>query len=827
MVAKTLACPIIVFAMVVVYGALSTRALAVNAVDGVLARSEQPAQSPFNIQPLAPHVMNHISQRLRTTMWPAYWIGIPNESQDEDMVRCYRKKITLDSATLGDEFWIHVSADERYKLYVNGQLVSAGPSRGDMCNWKFETLNLRPYLHEGDNAICAVVWYFTYGKPVAQMTYGECGFLMQGDTEREDIVNTNSSWRCIRNKAYSTSNAGRVRGYYAAGPREDVNLAEMPTGWLDAAYDDGSWKIAFGQFRAAMKGGTVDYPFRQLVERPIPQMERRECDPLKVRRFKSATDSFEVSPIDAKIWSPTTIAANSKVKILLDQRELTTGYLNVALSGGKGSTVTIGYAETLFSKDSNGEFRPLGSRDSIAQKEFLGYQDRVRCDGRKDYVFTPLWWRTWRYVQLEIETKDEPLEIGEIRGETSMYPFERASTLDAPENPTLQKILDIGWRTARLCANETYMDCPYYEQLQYFGDTRIQTMVSMYNTRDTLMVRQAIDMGKQALLAEGLLQSRYPSSVLQIISSYSLSWIGMVYDYWMYRDDPKFVSQMLPTVRHILAWYEQYINEDGSIGATPYWFFCDWASNFNYGRPFRQDDGHSAYQDLAVLKSLEEAAAMEEQLGIPGMAEHFHLLARKLRSNFVANYWDEERQLFADTKDRRNYSQHTNIMAILCDILPKEESRKLCEKMLEDKSITQVTIYFRYYLFAALKKTDLSDKLLDEMGVFYNQVKDDMTTWAEMPEPTRSDCHAWGASPNVELFRMLLGISSAAPGFNKIEIKPALGNLKKVSGSIPHPKGTISVNFELQKNGKLKKTVLLPQGVECDFVWDGKVEKLQ
>jgi hypothetical protein len=56
-----------------------------------------------------------------------------------------------------------------------------------------------------------------------------------------------------------------------------------------------------------------------------------------------------------------------------------------------------------------------------------------------------------------------------------------------------------------------------------------------------------------------------------------------------------------------------------------------------------------------------------------------------------------------------------------------------------------------------------------------------LTIWAEMPEPSRSDCHAWGASPNIEFYRILLGIDSYAPGFNKIKIAPSLGELKEVS----------------------------------------------
>ena len=96
------------------------------------------------------------------------------------------------------------------------------------------------------------------------------------------------------------------------------------------------------------------------------------------------------------------------------------------------------------------------------------------------------------------------------------YPFRNETTFSAPGHEELGRMLEIGWRTARLCANETYMDCPYYEQLQYFGDTRIQAMISMYNTSDPYMVKNAIEQGRQSMVAEGITMSRYPSSVHQL-----------------------------------------------------------------------------------------------------------------------------------------------------------------------------------------------------------------------------------------------------------------------------------------------------------------------
>ena len=80
----------------------------------------------------------------------------------------------------------------------------------------------------------------------------------------------------------------------------------------------------------------------------------------------------------------------------------------------------------------------------------------------------------------------------------------------------------------------------------------------------------------------------------------------------------------------------------------------------------------------------------------------------------------------------------------------------------------------------------------------------------------RSDCHAWGASPNFELFRTVLGIDSAAPGFRRVVIRPFLGDLARASGSMPHPRGEVSVRLS-RASGGVKADVSLPDGVEGEL----------
>ena len=156
-----------------------------------------------------------------------------------------------------------------------------------------------------------------------------------------------------------------------------------------------------------------------------------------------------------------------------------------------------------------------------------------------------------------------------------------------------------------------------------------------------------------------------------------------------------------------------------------------------------------------------------------------------------------------------------------------EEATRVMERTLNDSSLIQATIYFRYYVHQALKVASMGDHLLDNLQIWRDQMALGLTTWAEMPEPTRSDCHAWGASPNIEFFRILLGIDSNAPGFKSIRIAPSLGDLKEVSGTMPHPVGSVTASYKLDKKGKLTARLILPTGTDGVFVWKGKEYQLK
>jgi hypothetical protein len=750
--------------------------------------------------------------------WTARWITVPDAPPAGYGVYHFRRAFDLN--TRPASFVVHVTGDNRYQLFVNGERVVSGPARGDLTHWRYETVDLARWLKAGRNVLAAVVWNFGPHAAEAQIS-ARTGFLLQGDTEAERVVDTSPAWRCARDEAYSPLPVtdADVNGFYVAGSGERVAGGAYPWGWEGADFDDSGWRPA-----AAGERGTPrevwDRRIEQqwelatatwlLVPRNIPLMEET---PLRLARVRQSEGLTVPVSFPAR-RTPFKVPARTKARLLLDQNYLTTAYPELTVSGGRGANVTLRYAEALWQPGT----REKSNREEIEGREFRGYADVFLPDGGARRTFRPLWWRTYRYVELTVETADEPLTVEDLAGVMTGYPFTRRARFDAG-SAELESILDVGWRTARACAHETYMDCPYYEQLQYVGDTRVQALVSLYMTGDDRLARNALSLLDESRTPEGITLSRYPSRTPQYIAPFSLWWVGMVRDYWMYRDDPEFVRARLAGVRAVLSFFAARQRADGRLGRVPWWNFVDWAGGWKAGVPPVEDDGASAPLDLQLLLAYGWASELEGALGSAAQAAEYRQQEVRLRAAVRALYWDAGRGLFADTPARRQFSQQTNSLAVLAGVTRGEEARAVMRRVLADSTLTQATVYFRHYLHEALNKSDEGDRYLELLGPWRRMLAQGLTTWAEIAEPgTRSDCHAWGASPNVELFRTVLGVDSAAPGFRRVRIRPFLGRLTRASGTIPHPKGEVEV--KLSRNGeRLDAEVSLPPGVNGEFVW--------
>jgi hypothetical protein len=728
--------------------------------------------------------------------WNAKWIA-PNESEYSSYgVYHFQKEFEL--IKKNKKFVIHITADNRFKLFVNEKLIALGPSIGSIKHWNYETIDIANFLVKGKNAIRVLVWNDGDYKPIYQFSV-RTALLVQGESPIEHIVNTNQSWVYQKFESYLPLKE-KIPAYYVVGPGEFLNM-----------------NIMAGEFKNAT---IINLTPWQLFPSNTARAELEYQRFAQVRKIEGLTIVATKFPIK-KI--PLVIPAHSNVKMLLDQNYLTNAFLNLKCSKGKNASIRICYAESLFDTN-NSKYKYF--RNDVVNKMIIGRRDSILFNGSVKQHFTNLNWRTFRYVELSINTQNEPLIIEDIYSESIRYPFTKLSNFSS-NNQLIDSILSIGWRTAQLCAVETYMDCPYYEQLQYVGDTRIQALISYYNCNDDKLARKAIEQLASSQQENGLLYSRYPSNEKQLIPTFSLIWIGMLHDFYLYRTDTEFIRGQLPTMRKILKYFANYEQENGLLLNVPDWKFTDWSIGgstiWKRGQAPASNQGFSAAIDLQHLMALQWAATLETDLGSDSLGMSCYKKANALKKEILLKYWDSANGLFADNEDFNSFSEQVNVLAVLSEIIEGQNAIDLLNKTKQKTDITRCSIYFKYYLNQALYKVELGKDYLQNLDIWKSNIAYGLTTWAEdsFVEKSRSDCHAWGSSPNIEFLRIVLGIDTNSPSFSSVKITPHPGDLKNLAGKMPHPKGLIAVHYKQKRNGKWEFDISLPKSVEGVLNWQG------
>jgi hypothetical protein len=767
---------------------------------------------------------NRINPDILSDFWPASWITCPDVSIKDYGVYHFRKSFNLDRTP--EEFIIHVSADNRYILYVNGNFITYGPSRGDLQHWRFESLDISNNLKEGKNVIAAVVWNFGEYIPFSQIT-NKTAFIMTGNGPIESVINTNDTWRVVKNEAYKPlSGFGELLNTFTVvGPGDNVRGEAYPWDWEKPDFDDSYWLTPRIYSSGTPRGRGTDGDW-MLIRREIDLMYVGEASFHSVRRSEGMDIPVEALHNDQDIL----IGAGETVSFLLDQGYLTKSYPRIIVSGGKDAEIKFNYAEALFDKDGN-----KGDRNIIEGKTLKGNYDIFIPDGGQNRVFMPLWFRTYRFVQVDINTSDEPLVIHQILSNPTGFPLKERSSFKSSD-PVLGQLWDIGLRTARLCAGEIYYDCPYYEQMQYVGDTRIQALISLYVDGTDKLMRKAIRIFDDSRRPNGLTQSRYPSSAQQIIPPYSLFWIGMIHDYWMHRDDPDFVRSFSPGIRSVLEWFENRIDDKDMLGPLGWWNFVDWTDEWPWdntkrigGVPYGVAEGNSSNLTLQFAYALDLAAELFENFGNEDISFKYREISQRIKNATFQHCWDNNKGLLAESPEKEIFSQHANIFGILTDAIPEEKQSDVMERVLGDTSIIQCTMYFRFYLFQAMKKTGMADLYLDNLDQWYDMLDKGLTTFAEKPDPTRSDCHAWSASPNYDFLATVCGINPLTAGFKSVEIAPSLGKLNEIEGRLYLPVYDDFIEVNLIRKGEkgLKGEIILPSNMQGEFKWNNEVIMLR
>lgn len=760
--------------------------------------------------------------------WPCFWVGCAGSSGPVPFVVAYRKRFTL---TEGATIRVHVSADERYELFLDGTRVGRGSERGDAFHWYFETYDLD--VSAGEHALVARVWAQGTEAPFAQMSVQPGFILAPQEPAFLELLGTGiAEWEAKRLGGYAFVSPlaawGTGQNLIVDGSAFDWGFETgAGDGWQPvvklAAGADAKRKNEGDPFLHRMLPATLppmlDEPRHVGTVRLVADIPALETHAIPVRAADNLADEQAAWQQLIHGIGSVTVPPHTRRRVLLDLDDYYCAYPDLLVSGGQGGTVRVHWQESLFNEH---ETKTKGDRNAIEDKFFVtiwwrkdGIGDTFLPDGGQNRRFETLWWQCGRYVEIAIETQEDPLTLNRFTLRETRYPLEDESAF-AASDVRLAEVTPMAVRTLQMCAHETYMDCPYYEQLMYIGDTRLQALITYAISRDDRLPRKALAMFDASRQLSGLTQSRYPTRVRQMIPPFSLWHIGMVHDFARWRDDPAFVRALMPGVRgisdHFLALRDE---THGLVKAPEGWNTLDWVPEWEAGVP---PDGHAGISGVIngqLALTLTQAAALETLMGEPELAGRARRAAYEIMESLGVYFWDEERGLYADDLEKTRFSEHTQCFALLSGLLEPDRRERVALGLLTAPDLSRATIYFSHYLFETYRILGRTDALLERMALWFDLRARGLKTTVEMPEPTRSDCHAWGAHPVYHYFATILGIRPAEWGFQSVEIAPQLGPLEWARGTMRHPRGG-EIRADLRQTaetGVIEGSITLPEGV--------------
>ena len=657
----------------------------------------------------------------------------------------FRKKF---NAQNGDLLKVNVFADARYKLYLNGHFADAGPAKGNDKELFYNEVDLSRFVVTGENEIeVRVLNLSAYADVDKQLCInslirtGKAILELWGELNGEEFI-SDSSWECAVQKGVEFFEP-EYAGY--AGIPEYINSVE---------YKDIKWEKAVEIDKLPVHinacGNTTPWHHDKS---PIPLM----------RLDKKKIDMSENE--------------------VFDFGYLTTAYLKIACSG-KGK-IKFTYAER-YKNDKN---------DDRADKsgKIIGDYDIIDIDG--DLVFEPFWFRCFRFIKIETEGD---VSVKEAYAYETGYPLKVKNNYDFGDE-TDNKLWEISVRTLERCMQDTFTDCPYYEQLQYAMDTYLQCIYAYQISSDDRLQRRAIKDFALSISEEGLAQSRTPSVRKQFIPGFSLFYVMMVLEHFERFKDKEIFEKNIPYILQVFNWYKRQSDEKGLVTLSDYWHFIDWAKDYlPWGVPKYEENATSGIESLMLSYTLRRFSRNLRNTDYAPLAEKFESMAQKINNAANEVYFSDEVGAYSTTENKKIFGQHMQIWAVLSGCATGEKAKNIMKKSFEFKG-TQVTFAYAYFLFRALEKTGLYEMRDSLMNELRNFVKLNCTTVPEDPFRGRSECHAWSAGVLYEFTAMDLGVKQQG---NKIVINPYTKDRKSAKGTVFTALGEIYVSWE-KKNGEV------------------------
>ena len=684
----------------------------------------------------------------------AAWIGSPHPFDLQEATLCFRRTWQLARRPVAADLFI--SADSRYKLWVNGQFVARGPARSYPHAQCVDQRNIAPYLLPGPNVLAVQVYQPGYSH-FSYVHRAAAGLLAYLTCDGAGILVTDTSWKARRDPSFEAQ-VPRVSIYGGGVEERDLSLDDDWT--AGAAYDDAGWAAAR---IVAPVGG---YPWTGLQLRGLPLLIERDgfmklLDTrigvsdmphppdahLDLREGWFSSSQVTIST-DAKGWFRPALAHDQSAYWLFDLgRDYTCqGWVETCAAGGH-ERVAISYAE----KMDQGQL-VLSDPHTYCRVRMTD-RFRLRPGNQRAESFAL---RGGRYLLFQLSGPTGPDLHLRFHARLAEYPLETSRQLSTSD-PLLAGIITLCEETLRACLLDGFIDSAWRESAQWVGDALPQALVMAAMCDDVRPLRRVIEMAAQGAYPDGVLPSVLPGEAhAYTVLDYNFVWVELLNLYRQLGGDEEFVAAMWPTLVRLLDRFHQDLNPAGLLISQPgRRLFLDWS-------PQSRREPSTVY-NLHYLLALLQAVQLAEARGEADKTDCWEARAAALHTAVRAAFWNQSR--WYDDLEGTTFSQLAAALALLGGAAVPGEEAGLLEALaarsldpddtFDPNRMVLASPFMHHYVFEALRRGGQSRQVVEIIRQRWGRWVQGgyPTAWENwnVDFPDGSQCHAFSAHPRYHL----------------------------------------------------------------------------
>ncbi|MEM1213521.1 MAG: alpha-L-rhamnosidase C-terminal domain-containing protein [Planctomycetota bacterium] len=742
----------------------------------------------------------------------------------------FRRSVEL--AEPVDQAIAYISADQEYQLFINGSYAARGPARGYAAHWPVDEVDLAPHLKPGVNVIAAIVHHpgistFKY------RTEAMPGFLFALDLGDQQLV-SDKSWH-VRFDPSRTQVTGKL--CKQMGFQEQIDLraddrswltcadAELSDDWADPqarVYGSPPWHDTEPRNLPMLTDHTM--PYAGPVGHTTYTLPETDAKPEIIRPaaiHDQAIRDAEWTAIDApasatgEVDTPA-VEAGACYAVTIDLGRPSVGELLLEADGAAGGEAI----DLLYSEAVSPAGQPLIPKTSFHRDIDIATRITLGAGPCRHEAFQTI---GHRYTTLVVNGPAPAMSF-ELAHRETRYPLETVGQFTC-NNDGLNQIYAVSVNTQRNCMMDAYVDTPWREQAQWWGDARVQAWNTFYLANDTRLLERGIrQIGDPDMeLPNGLTYGHAPTIAHTcVLPDFACTWLMTLWDQYDQSGDASLFLEHWPRVDRLLKYFEAYgVADGGLVGADPrYWLFLDWTD----GIPRK---GKPALLNLLLLEALDAVVKLVKLTQPGGNSDRVEPMAKALRQTIDATYWDAERGRYRDGLDKdgsliETCGLHTQVQAMLCGLRPESHDEFATGAIGpylrgETEEVAEPTPYWMTYVYEAARRCGLAADAVEHMARHWAGMAEQGGTWERFLPPgngATSGSHAWSAHPIYHLPRLLNGVVPTAPGWTEIEFEPAIETTlcDTASARVPTPHGIIDTDWK-RVDGVTHVSLNLPPGI--------------